>query len=469
MPEHRYAKIVATLGPASSDIATIRTLVEAGVNVFRLNFSHGTHEDHLARLRIIRTLELELGRPLAVLADLQGPKLRIGELAHEHIDFVAGDDLIFTLHGSGNTIPLPHPEIFGAAAPGVILLVDDGKLRFETISASPSKITARATVAGRMLPRKGVSVIGALLPVSALTLKDRADLKFALSIGVDWIALSFVQRPEDMDELRSLVGTQARLMAKIEKPAALDCLEAIVTKSDGIMVARGDLGVEMPSQVVPRMQRRILRMCRQLGKPVIVATQMLESMITTPTPTRAEVSDVATAIYAGADAVMLSAESAAGSYPIQAVEMMASIILDVEADEEFWTGSGTSRREPRADVSSVICAALRDAAQALHPVAIVAYTTSGNTGFRAAAERPRAPMLCLTPTLDVARRLCLAWGLRPRVAEGVNEMSDVVQVASRIVRQEGLGQTGDSIVLTAGQPFGVAGTTNVLRIERISG
>ncbi|WP_297443620.1 pyruvate kinase [Acidocella sp.] len=469
MREYRFAKIIATLGPASSDVGTIRALAEAGANVFRLNFSHGTHDEHRARLDAIRAVETDLGRPLAALADLQGPKLRIGQLEGGSIDLAEDQEIILTPEGAEGTIALPHPEIFAAARAGVVLLVDDGKLRFDVVTATPERIVARTVVAGRLLPRKGVSVIGATLPVSALTPKDRADLAFALSIGVDWIALSFVQRPEDVIELRDLVGGRARIMAKIEKPSALDCLEAIVEKADALMVARGDLGVEMPPEVVPRMQRRILSVCRQFGRPVVVATQMLESMITAPTPTRAEVSDVATAVYAGADAVMLSAESAAGRYPVQAVAMMASIIRDVEADEEFWSGLRVKRGEARADVSAVICAALREAAVALQPAAIVAYTTSGNTGFRAAAERPRAPLLCLAPTLEVARRLCLPWGLCPRVAAGVGGMSDVVHVASRLVREEGLGEPGQTMALTAGQPFGVAGTTNVLRIERIDG
>ncbi|GLR68864.1 pyruvate kinase [Acidocella aquatica] len=470
MFEHRYAKIIATLGPSSSDKDTIRALAAAGADIFRLNFSHGSHADHRLRMDAIRAVEAELGRPLAVLADLQGPKLRIGMLAPGYFDLQEDTEVIFALDGSGmdvSSIPLPHPEIFNAARAGVTLLVDDGKMRFDVLSADAGRITARTVTGGRLLPRKGVSVIGATLPLSALTPKDRADIEIALAIGADWIALSFVQRPEDIDELRELVGTSVRIMAKIEKPSALDCLESIVEKSDAIMVARGDLGVEMPPEVVPRMQRRILRTCRRLGKPVVVATQMLESMITAPTPTRAEASDVATAIYAGADAVMLSAETASGRYPLQAVEMMANIVRDVESDDDFWSGMESGRDVCRSTISDVICAALHQAAKALHPAAIVAYTTSGNTGFRAAAVRPRAPILCLAPSIEVARRLCLAWGLRPRVAGAMNAMTDVVQLASRIVIKERLGSAGQIIALTAGQPFGIAGTTNVLRIERI--
>lgn len=470
MYEHRYAKIIATLGPSSSDKETIEQLALAGANIFRLNFSHGTHEDHRLRMETIRNVETDLGRPLAVLADLQGPKLRIGMLTPGHFDLREDEEIIFVLDGTGedvSSIPLPHPEIFNAARAGVTLLVDDGKMRFDVLCADAGRITARTVTGGRLLPRKGVSVIGATLPVSALTPKDRADLEIALDIGADWVALSFVQRPEDIDELRALVGTSVRIMAKIEKPSALECLESIVEKSDAIMVARGDLGVEMPPEVVPRMQRRILRTCRKYGKPVVVATQMLESMITAPTPTRAEASDVATAIYAGADAVMLSAETASGRYPVQAVAMMTNIIKDVETDDDFWNGLESGRSAGGANVSDVICAALRQAAQALHPAAIVAYTTSGNTGFRAAAQRPRAPILCLAPSVEVARRLCLAWGLRSHVAGTMNEMTDVVQLASRIVVEERLGSAGQIMALTAGQPFGIAGTTNVLRIERI--
>ncbi|GAN79515.1 pyruvate kinase [Acidocella aminolytica] len=471
MTTHRYAKIVATLGPSSTGYDEILALAQAGANVFRFNFSHGTHADHRLRMAFVREVEGVLGHPLAVLADLQGPKLRIGSLEPGHLDLAEGDQVIFTPAGKGDVvtdIPLPHPEIFSAARPGVVLLIDDGKMRFEVVQADDGHITARTIVGGCLLPRKGVSVVGATLPVSALTPKDYIDLKVALELGVDWIALSFVQRPEDIDELRNLAGPHVRIMAKIEKPSAVDCLEQIVERSDGIMVARGDLGVEMPVEMVPRIQRRILSTCRRLGKPVVVATQMLESMIAAATPTRAEVSDVATAIYAGADAVMLSAESASGRFPRQAVEMMASIIGDVEADEEFWKAAEKGRVVSRANVSDVICAALRETAKALQPAAIVAYTTSGNTGFRASAERPRVPLLCLVPSLEVARPLCLSWGVRPRVTAKMNGMTDVLKVANCLVLNEGVGREGQLLALTAGQPFGVAGTTNVLRVERIA-
>lgn len=472
MPNYRYAKIIATLGPASSDLATIRTLAQSGANVFRLNFSHGTHEEHRQRLDIIRQVEGELGHPLGILADLQGPKLRIGQLAAEHILLAEGDEITFDLSpepGTRARVGLPHPEIFAAARPGVTLLIDDGKLRLEITAAQPERFTARTIVGGPLLARKGVSVVDAVLPLSPMTDKDRVDLAFALEIGVEWIALSFVQRAEDIDELRALVGPRAKIMAKIEKPSAIDCLEAIVDRADAVMVARGDLGVEMPPEAVPRLQRRILRICRAAGKPVVVATQMLESMITSPTPTRAEASDVATAIYAEADAVMLSAETASGRYPVQAVSIMARIIEDVEADPDHW--SKIEDRQARAGgaqtISDVICASLRQAAKSLKLAAVVAYTTSGNTGLRAARERPHAPLLCLASSDKIARELCLVWGVRSRPVHNMTGLTEVIQETSRTILAEKLGEIGDLVAITAGQPFGISGTTNVLRIEQV--
>ena len=352
MHRHRKAKIVATLGPASSSPETIRTLFEVGADVFRFNFSHGTHEDHQARYDIVRALERETGRPIAVLADLQGPKLRVGTFAEGPIKLRAGESFRLDLDetpGDQHRVGMPHPEIFQALKPGVELLLDDGKVRLVVESCGPRSADTRVAVPGALSNRKGVSVVGAVLPVSALTDKDRRDLDFALGMGADWVALSFVQRPADMEEVRGLVGKRANVMAKLEKPSAIDCLDEIVALSDGIMVARGDLGVEMPPEKVPVIQRRILRACRKAGKPVIVATQMLESMITTPTPTRAEASDVATAIYDGADAVMLSAESASGQFPVEAVRIMDGIIQEVEQDPYYRLAIDCRASGPRGD------------------------------------------------------------------------------------------------------------------------
>ena len=471
-PGQCRAKIVATLGPASSDARTIRALVDAGADVFRLNFSHGSHAEHRARYDLIRRIEAEVGRPIGVLADLQGPKLRIGRLV-EALTLAPGDRVRFDLDhapGTPERVPLPHPEVLAALAPGVQLLLDDGKLRLEVEDASRETAVARVVVGGRLSERKGVSVVGAVLPVSALTDKDRGDLAFAVPLGVDWIALSFVQRPEDLDEVRALAGRPVHLVAKLEKPAAVDRLDEIVARSDAVMVARGDLGVEMAPEQVPTIQRRIIRACRASGKPVIVATQMLESMIEAPTPTRAEASDVATAVYEGADAVMLSAESAAGKYPVEAVRMMESIIAEVEADPHYRTATDAALHPPEATVSDVICRSLREAAAILPIKAVVTYTMSGKTTLRAARERPAAPILCLTPDLATARRMCLVWGAHAVQTAEAEHVAEIVDQAAKSARPStGLAGPDDLIAIAAGMPFGVAGTTNLLRIARVPG
>jgi pyruvate kinase len=464
------AKIVATLGPASSTPEVIRDLLNAGADVFRLNFSHGSHDEHRRRYETIRDLERETGRPIGVLADLQGPKLRIGALAGGRIELGPGDRLrldLDTTPGSSDRVPLPHPEVFAVLAPGVQLLLDDGKLRLVVEEAGTDFAVARVLVGGPLVDRKGVSVVGAVLPVSALTDKDRRDLAFAVQLGVDWVALSFVQRPDDLDEVRALAGGAVAIMAKLEKPAAVERLEEIVARSDAIMVARGDLGVEMPPEQVPILQRRIVRACRAAGKPVVVATQMLESMIEAPTPTRAEASDVATAIYDGVDAVMLSAESAAGRYPIEAVRIMDRIIAEVERDPYYRQALDAARPALEASVADVLCYALRQAAAVLPVAAIVTYTSSGSTSLRAARERPAAPIVSLTPDVRIARRLCLVWGVYAVRIREADRVSEIVDHACATVAAEGLAGPGGIIAITAGMPFGVAGTTNLLRIERL--
>ena len=465
------AKIVATLGPASSTPSVIRGLVDAGADVFRLNFSHGSHAEHQARYDAIRDIEAEIGRPLGVLADLQGPKLRVGTFAQGPIRLEADARVRFDLDPAPGTIdrvPLPHPEVLSALAPGVQLLLDDGKLRLEVEEAGADFAVARVLVGGPLSDRKGVSVVGAVLPVSALTPKDRVDLAFAVQLGVDWIALSFVQRPEDLDEVRALAGQPVSLVAKLEKPAAVERLDEIVARSDAVMVARGDLGVEMAPQRVPIIQRQIIRACRAAGKPVIVATQMLESMIEAPTPTRAEASDVATAVYEGTDAVMLSAESAAGKHPVEAVRMMEGIIAEVEADPYYRQATDAAHPAPDATVSDVICYAVRQAASILPVAAIVTYTTSGWTTLRAARERPAAPILGLTPDLATARRLSLVWGTYPVQTPAVEHVTEIVDFACATAAAQGMAEPGGIIAIAAGMPFGVAGTTtNLLRIARL--
>lgn len=467
---HRNTKIVATLGPASSDPAMIRQLFDAGVDVFRLNFSHGTHADHKLRYDAIRQIEADVGRPVGILMDLQGPKLRLGKIVDGKLALSTGQKIRLDLDptpGDVTRVPLLHPEIFAAIRPGDDLLIDDGKVRLRVLASTPEYADVQALNAGVISDRKGVNVPGAILPMSALTTKDREDLDFGLSIGVDWIALSFVQRPEDIIELREIVGNRAWIMAKLEKPSAIDSLEAIVASSDGVMVARGDLGVELPPEEVPVLQKRIVRACREAGKPVIVATQMLESMINSPVPTRAEVSDVATAVYDGVDAVMLSAESASGAYPIEAVTMMDRILLSTERDplQRVTMDAVHSRR--KNDARDAISAAIRTVAETLPVAATVAYTSSGATTLRVAHERPRAPILSMTPVAAAARRLSLVWGVHSIQAADVDSTEEIVMHATLAAKKYGFGVPGQALLIIAGTPFGVPGSTNLLRISWI--
>ena len=470
MRRRRSAKIVATLGPASSTPDRIAALFAAGVDVFRLNFSHGTQEDHRARCEAIRALEEKIGRPIGVMADLQGPKLRLGTFTGGKVKLAPGQRFRLDLDktpGDAKRAPLPHPEIFAALEPGADLLLDDGNVRLK-VEAHGRDFAETVVVAGTELSdRKGVNVPGALLPLSALTPKDRADLAFALGLGVDWIALSFVQRPDDVAEARKLIGGRAGVLVKLEKPAAIRQLTEIIELSDAVMVARGDLGVEMPPEDVPPIQRRIVHACRMAGKPVIIATQMLESMIRAPVPTRAEASDVATAIYEGADAVMLSAETASGSYPVEAVTMMDRIIRRVQADPSYQGALEATHPEPERTAPDAISAAARQVAHTIGAVAIVSYTTSGATAFRAARERPEVPVIGLTSKMETARRLAIVWGIHSVHTEDVTNFTDMVEKASRIAQTDGFAEIGSRLVITAGVPFGTPGATNVLRIAWI--
>jgi pyruvate kinase len=472
MRRNRNAKILATLGPASSSPELIRALFEAGADVFRLNFSYGGHEGHRERYEAIRRIEREAGRPIGVLADLQGPKLRVGTFAQGPVTLEPDRPFRLDLDpapGDETRAHLLHPEIFAALREGAELLLDDGKIRLVVERCGPEFAETRVAVGGRLSERKGVNVPGVVLPLSALTAKDRKDLDFALKLWVDWVALSFVQRPEDLDEVRELTGGKARLVAKLEKPAAVERLKEIVERTDAIMVARGDLGVEMAPQKVPSIQRQILRCCRTADKPVIVATQMLESMIEAPTPTRAEASDVATAVYDGADAVMLSAESAAGKYPVEAVRIMDSIIAEVEADPHYRKGVDAAHPDPTGTIPDAICCAMRRATGILPVVATVAYTCSGSTALRAARERPAAPILGLTPSDATARRLTLAWGVHPVRVPEVESVDEMVACAAEVATAEGFGGPGDIVAIAAGMPFQTSGTTNLLRIARLEG
>jgi pyruvate kinase len=471
MRRGRSAKIVATLGPASSTEAVIVDLAKAGADVFRFNLSHGSHEEHAQRLEHVRAAEREIGRPIGVLLDLQGPKLRLGKFEKGRVGLTRGEPFRLDLAdelGDQKRVQLPHPEIFQALRPGAELLLDDGKIRLSVERCGSDFAETVVRAGGGLSDRKGVNVPNVLLPIAAMTDKDRQDLQFGLDMGIDWVALSFVQREEDMAEARRLVAGRAALMAKIEKPSAIDRLEPIIELSDGIMVARGDLGVEMPPEVVPGLQKRTIRAAREAGKPVIVATQMLESMIQNPAPTRAEASDVATAVYDGADAVMLSAESAAGEYPIEAVAIMDRIIKQVESDDLYRSYIESFQAEAMRTSADAITLAANQVAHTLESAAIVTYTTSGATALRASRERPDRPIVGLITRKVTARKLALAWGVHAVFCEDAADLDQMVQKARHFAKEEGFASPGESIVVTAGLPFGTPGATNLLRIAWVT-
>jgi pyruvate kinase len=470
MRRQRNAKIVATLGPASSSPEQIRTLFEAGADVFRLNFSHGSQDDHKRRFDAIRAIEQEVGRPIGILQDLQGPKIRIGTLKSGPVKLERDAILRFRLSpepGDAKEVPLPHPEVVNNILPGHLLMIDDGKLRLQATQCGDGFFEARVLVGGMLSDRKGVNLPNTELPLSPLTDKDRKDLDFGLSLGVDWIALSFVQRPTDIIEAQGLIKDRAGIMAKIEKPAALDKIEDIATLVDAVMVARGDLGVEIPPEDVPGRQKELVRLCRRLGKPVVIATQMLESMIQTPSPTRAEASDVATAIYDSADAVMLSAESASGQYPVEAVTMMDRIISHTESHKLYRSIIDALQPPPEHTIPHAMASAAADVAEQIEAASIVAFTASGTTALRVARKRPRVPLVCVSPEISTARRLALLWGAHCIVAEDIANYDEMVDRARTQVLKENAGRQGDTIVIIAGVPFGRAGTTNNLRVTRL--
>lgn len=445
----------------------LRTLFEAGVDTFRLNFSHGAREDHAKVHAAIRALEVETGRPIGILLDLQGPKIRIGALRDGSLTVAAGEIIRFAQGDAlddRNAIPLPHPEVFAAAAPGHDLLIDDGRLRVRVKALFSDSLHAEVIVGGKLSNHKGVNLPGTILNVSPLTSKDRADLDFGLRLGVDWVALSFVQRPGDLLEARGLIGDRAGLVAKIEKPAALDRIDDIIGLSDAVMVARGDLGVEIPHEAVPGRQKELVRACRLAVKPVIVATQMLDSMVSSPTPTRAEASDVATAIYDGADAVMLSAESAVGRYPLEAVEMMDRIIRSTERHKMYRSIVDALRPEEEQTPPHAVAAAAAGLASAIHAAAIVAYTSGGTTAARIARRRPDVPVLAVTPSSETARRLCLLWGTHSMFSSDVSNYEEMVSRAVSTAVGERFAQSSDNVVIVAGIPFAQAGTTNNIRV-----
>jgi pyruvate kinase len=466
----RRIKILATLGPASSDSATIRKLFEAGADVFRINMSHTPHDKMRELITTIRSVEGSYGRPIGILVDLQGPKLRLGAFADGAIQINNGETITLDLDptpGDKTRVQLPHPEILKALRPGHALLIDDGKLRLIAEETSPDHAVVRAVIGGRMSDRKGVSLPDTDLPMSAMTSKDRADLEAALEAGIDWVALSFVQRADDVMEAKKLVRGRAAVMSKIEKPQAIDRLADIMDMSDALMVARGDLGVEMPVERVPGLQKQMTRMARRAGKPVVVATQMLESMIQSPVPTRAEVSDVATAVFEGADAIMLSAESAAGKFPVEAVMTMDRIGEEVERDPTYIGVMAAQRPEPEATAGDAIADAARQIAETLDLSAIICWTSSGSTALRVARERPKPPTVAITPNLATGRKLSLVWGVHCVIAEDAHDQDDMVDRAGRIAFRDGFAKAGQRVIIVAGVPLGTPGTTNMVRIAYV--
>ncbi len=471
-PRRRKVRVLATLGPASGSAELIRRLHQVGADAFRINMSHGEHATHAETVHHIRALEAEVGRPMTILADLQGPKLRVGRFAEGHATLATGDRFVLDRDealGDAARVCLPHAEIHEAARTSQRLLLDDGKLVLRVVEADGERIVTEVLVGGGLSDRKGLNVPDAVLDLSPLSPKDHRDLAWALDNGADWIALSFVQRPEDVAEARKLIAGRAALLSKIEKPAALDQLPEIVELSDAVMVARGDLGVELPPELVPGAQKRIVEQARRLGKPVVVATQMLESMIASPTPTRAEVSDVATAIYDGADAVMLSAESAAGAYPIEAVRMMNSIAQATEADPAYAARVHFTVTAPEPTTADALAEAANNIVKTVGATVIVCFTLSGSTARRITRERPAVPVLVLTPRRSTARRLGLLWGAHAVQTRDVGDFEGMVAKAKRMVLRHGLAGAGDRLVLVAGVPFGVPGSTNVIHVVRLTG
>ena len=471
-PPARKVRILATLGPASSSPAMIRKLFDAGADAFRINMSHGSQADKAKLVKAIRGLEAETKRPTTILVDLQGPKLRVGKFKGGAAMLGAGQMFVLdrgTRLGDANRVELPHPELFVAVGKGDRLLIDDGKVRLRVVAVESDKIAAVVEVGGRVSDHKGVNVPDVVVPIPALTEKDRSDLKFALEQGVDWIALSFVQRPEDVIEARALIGDKAALLAKIEKPAAIAQLDAIVELADAVMVARGDLGVELPPEDVPPAQNRIVAFARQRGKPVVVATQMLESMIVSPTPTRAEVSDVATAIYDGADAIMLSAESAAGAYPLEAVAMMDRIARSAENDPVYPARVHFTETPAEATTADALSESAAQIARIIDAKAMACYTSSGSTARRIARERPGVPILVMTASLKVARRLGLQWGVHAVHTRDVKSFEEMVGKAKRVALRHKVVGAGERMVVMAGVPFAISGSTNVIHVVQIEG
>ena len=471
MRRNRRVKILATLGPASSAPDVIESYFLAGVDVFRINMSHSSFDMVRGLHSAVRAAEIKHGRPIGILADLQGPKFRVGKLGGDRVDLKTGQTYIFDSQeqeGDDQRVFLPHPQIFDGVEEGHALLLDDGKIRMRVTEVAPSRIAAEVMVGGPLASRKGISMPDTILPINPLTDKDKADLDFVLKLGVDWVGLSFVQRGEDVALARRMIGQGAAIMSKIEKPSAIADLDQIIAQSDGLMVARGDLGVEMPVERVPGLQKQITRKARAAGKPVVIATQMLESMISSPVPTRAEVSDVATAVFDGADAIMLSAESAVGKFPIEAIGMMDRIAIEAEADPTYDVLVHATSTPPQETAADAIAAATHAVADTLKLSAIICFTATGSTALRVARERPGLPVIGLTPVVATARRLAVVWGMHCVLTSDPENLADMVKKACRIAFEEGFVRAGSGVIITAGVPLGSPGTTNMVRIAYVN-
>lgn len=471
-PRQRKVRILATLGPASANPEMIAALHRAGADAFRVNMSHGDHAGHAKVIAAIRALEKETGRPTTILVDLQGPKLRVGTFKDGPVELVKGAPFALDADkaaGDATRVHLPHPELFAALEAGTRLLIDDGKLVLRVQSVTPARIDTVVEVGGKISDRKGVNVPDVVVPLAALTEKDRKDLTFALEQHVDWVALSFVQRPEDVAEARRLIGGKAALLVKFEKPSGVQRIEEILELADAAMVARGDLGVELPPEAVPPLQKRIVATARRMGKPVVVATQMLESMIVSPSPTRAEVSDVATAVYDGADAIMLSAETAAGAWPVEAVTMMDSIARSVESDPDYFRRLHFTETTPDATTADALAEAAGDITRTIDADAIICFTFSGSTARRVARERAGAPLLVLTPKKEAARRMGLLWGAHAVSTRDIGSFEEMIAKGKRMALRHGIGKAGSKLVMMAGVPFGTPGSTNVLHVATLTG
>lgn len=474
---NKRTKIVATIGPASNNRQTLSEMIKAGLNVARINFSHGSHEEHAKTITLIREVSAELGIPVAILGDLQGPKIRLGLLDPEPIRLKPGEQLVLTSRPDPDQkkrhLPLPHPEFIRDIRVGNRLLLDDGEIELVVRAETNEDLTCEVLIAGDLKSRKGVSAPDArLTSLSALTTKDREDAVFAIEQNLDFLAMSFVRSSDDMRELRWLVRHHSGdvwLIAKIEKFEALECFDEILEHSDGIMVARGDLGVEIPAAEVPIYQKDIIRRCNQVGKPVITATQMLDSMQRTPRPTRAEASDVANAIFDGTDAVMLSGETASGKYPVESVRTMAEIAEIAEAHLRENAPDHSWRSDNSGDelVADAICHSTSEIAEAIQARLIVTSTWTGYTARRVARERPMTPILCVTPNSKTYNRMMLVWGVVPVMVDQFHTIDEMIQVVIQAAWENTRIETGDTLIIIAGVPFGGGGQTNFLKIHQV--